>query len=131
MQSLSPHIVRHNHDHLSFFYDSRSHNISDIRALLNSDKIGLLTQSIRERTYVVLGGDGLLVQVAKEAHKDSVPLLGINYGSKGFLLHDREILSQENMEFVSIEYPILHADIEIDGEHIHGHAFNEVYLTRA
>lgn len=90
-----------------------------------------MTRSIRERTYVVLGGDGLLVQISKEAHKDKIPLLGINYGTKGFLLHDREILDQDSLEFISAEYPILHADIEIDGEHIHGHAFNEVYLTRA
>lgn len=35
------------------------------------------------------------------------------------------------MSFIKQEYPILHADVKIGDEHIHGHAFNEVYLTRA
>ena len=71
------------------------------------------------------------MHVAKLAHRDNTPILGINFGTKGFLLHDREMLDQDIIEFVSVEYPILHADVEIDGEHTHGHAFNEVYLTRA
>jgi NAD+ kinase len=80
---------------------------------------------------VVLGGDGLFVQVAKEAHKDSVQILGINFWTKGFLLHDREVFERDTLEFITQEYPILHTDISIWGEHFHGHAFNEVYLTRA
>jgi len=90
-----------------------------------------LKASIHERTYVVLGGDGLFVHMAKIAHQEHASILGINFGTKGFLLHDREVFEQETFEFESQEYPILHTDVQIDDEHIHGHAFNEVYLTRA
>ena len=58
-------------------------------------------------------------------------MLGINFGTKGFLLHDRNIFERDNLFFSTREYPILHADIQIGDEHIHGHAFNEIYVTRA
>ena len=60
-----------------------------------------------------------------------MPILGINFGTKGFLLHDRDVFVQGSLLFESREYPILHTDIRVDGEHIHGYAFNEVYITRA
>lgn len=71
------------------------------------------------------------MHVAKEAHRDNVAMLGINFGTKGFLLHDRDIFERENLFFSTREYPILHADVQIGDEHIHGHAFNEIYVTRA
>ncbi|MBX9809963.1 hypothetical protein K2X92_06240 [Candidatus Gracilibacteria bacterium] len=131
MKYLSPHTIRTDSDHLSFFYDERSTRVTDIQLFLNSSIIENLKKSIQTRTYVVLGGDGLFVQVAKEAHRDNAQILGINYGTKGFLLHDREVFEKDSLEFVIQEYPMLHTDIQIGDKHIHGHAFNEVYLTRA
>lgn len=69
--------------------------------------------------------------MAKIAHQERVDILGINFGTKGFLLHDRDVFEQGEFRFESQEYPILHADVQIGDEHIHGHAFNEVYITRA
>jgi NAD kinase len=80
---------------------------------------------------MLLGGDGLFVAVAKQAHVDDAQILGINFGSKGFLLHDRAVFDRETLQFERQEYPILHADVQIGDEHIHGHAFNEIYITRA
>lgn len=118
-------------DHLSFFYDTRSRNIEQIHEFLNSEKIWILQKSIWERAYIVLGWDGLFVHVAKSAHRDNAAILGINFGTKGFLLHDRDIFDQDILSFDSREYPILHADVHIKDEYIHGYAFNEVYITRA
>lgn len=123
--------LKEERDHLSFFYDTRSRNISQIQEFLASKNIQKLQESIEERAYIVLWWDGLFVHVAKEAHRDSVAMLGINFWSKGFLLHDRTILEKENLFFSAREYPILHADVQIWDEHIHGHAFNEIYVTRA
>jgi NAD kinase len=131
MQHLSPHTVRTDHDHLSFYHDSRSGNIAEIQEFLSSPIVERLQKSIQDRTYVVLGGDGLFVAVAKQAHLDDAQILGINFGSKGFLLHDRSVFDQERLEFEQQEYPILHTDVRIGDEHIHGNAFNEVYITRA
>jgi NAD+ kinase len=118
-------------DHLSFFYDTRSRNIEQIQAFLASDRIIYLQESIEKRAYIVLGWDGLFVHVAKIAYQDEVPLLGINFGTKGFLLHDRDVFDQKWLTFDTREYPILHADVRIGDTHTHGYAFNEVYLTRA
>lgn len=118
-------------DHLTFFYDTRSRNIGQIDEFLASKKIQKLQETLQERVYIVLGWDGLFVHVAKLAHRDNAAILGINFGTKGFLLHDREVFERDTLEFITQEYPILHADITIDNEHIHWHAFNEIYLTRA
>ena len=123
--------LKEDRDHLSFFYDTRSRNIGQIQEFLASTSIWKLQESIEERAYIVLGWDGLFVHVAKEAHRDNVAMLGINFWTKGFLLHDREIFERENLFFSTREYPILHADVHIGDEHIHGHAFNEIYVTRA
>jgi len=116
---------------LTFFYDERTRKLSEIQEFLDSSVIEKLRHSIHERTYVVLGGDGLFVHVAKLAHQDEANILGINFWTKGFLLHDRTVFDQEDLVFESQQYPILHTDVQIGDEHIHGHAFNEVYITRA
>lgn len=69
-------------DQLTFFYDSRSRSLDEIQDFLASDTIQKLQESIGERAYIVLGGDGLFVHVTKEAHRDDVPILGINFGTK-------------------------------------------------
>jgi NAD+ kinase len=124
-------IVRYESDHLVFFYDDRSAKLAEIREFLASEKPDAIREAIRERAYVVLGGDGLFVEIAKDAHKDGVPILGVNFGTKGFLLHDREIFENRQLRFDEREYPMLHADIRTEDGEFRGHAFNEVYLTRA
>ncbi len=118
-------------DHLTFCYDTRSKNIEQIQEFLSSEKVWFLQKSIWERAYVVLGWDGLFVRTTMDAHRDCVPILGINFGTKWFLLHDADVFDREHLTFESREYPILHADIHIGDYRIRGHAFNEVYLTRA
>jgi len=64
---------------LTFFYDERTRKLSEIQEFLDSSVIEKLRHSIHERTYVVLGGDGLFVHVAKLAHQDEANILGINF----------------------------------------------------
>ncbi len=118
-------------DHLTFFHDVPTRNKDAIDGFLAWEKIAKLQASLRERTYIVLGGDGTFVEVAKYAHRDGVPLLGVNFWSKGFLLHDQKVLDQSDIEFEKQDYPILHADLSLWDERLHAHAFNEVYITRA
>jgi hypothetical protein len=70
MQFLSATTSRQDRNQFSFFYDTRSRNLSEIEDFLNSPNIQKLQGSIRERLYIVLGGDGLFVSVAKIAHRD-------------------------------------------------------------
>ena len=113
MSHLSPSTIRTDIGSLSFFHDARSAKLRDIEAFLSSETIAKLQQAISKQTYIVLGGDGLFVAIAKEAHVDEVQILGINFGSKGFLLHDQPIFDQQSLQFEVQEYPILHADITI------------------
>ena len=45
---------------------------------------------------IVIGGDGTILHAARQIHSHSVPLLGINLGSKGFMAN----LEPEEYEFV-------------------------------
>ena len=80
--SFSPYIVRTDRDHLSFFYDDRSRNLDPIRAILESKLVQKLQESIERKAYIVLGGDGTFIDIAKLAHRDDVSILGINFGTK-------------------------------------------------
>ncbi len=118
-------------DHLTFFYDTRSRNTWQILDFLASEKVEHLQEAIDEPAYIALGWDWLFVHIAKIAYQDAVPLLGINFGARWFLLHDYDVFDTTWLVFDTRMYPILHADVQIGEEHIHGYAFNEVYLTRA
>ncbi|MFZ2255191.1 MAG: hypothetical protein WAW59_05970 [Patescibacteria group bacterium] len=67
------------YNQLTFFHDARTRKLSEIQEFLDSGIVEKLQQSIHERTYVVLGGDGLFVHVAKLAHQDEADILGINF----------------------------------------------------
>lgn len=66
-------------DDLTFFYDTRSRSLPDIIEFLSSEKVEQLQKSISGTTYIVLGGDGLFVAIAKQAHRDESQILGINF----------------------------------------------------
>jgi NAD+ kinase len=117
--------------HLTFFYDERSNLSHEIDAFLQSDQKENLSQSVRQPTYVALWGDGVFVYTAKRAFIDWLPVLGINFGTKGFLLHDQSIWQREYLTFETREYPMLHIGITIWSLYREDYAFNELYITRA
>ena len=117
--------------HLSFFYRNATETTPEIEAYLSDERVSRLQGRIQDRAYIALGGDGTFIDVTKIAHQEDADLLGINFGSKGFLLHDRASLEQPDITFSKQVYPMLQVDIDSWDEQIRGHAFNEVYITRA
>jgi NAD+ kinase len=123
-------------DHLTFCYDPRSEHMNQIRSFIDSPVAMGLQDAIKQKTLVALGGDGLMIRVAKAGHIDEQDVLGINFGSKGFLMHDRSHIETQPLEFDRVLYPILHAradiyepqDLKTPAQTFRGHAFNEVYI---
>lgn len=86
---------------------------------------------------IVIGGDGTLLNVARNIAGYRVPLIGVNVGRLGFLAD----ISTDNMfevigkildgEFRTEERFLLHAEIVRDGKVIHtSNPFNDVVLNK-
>ena len=61
---------------------------SDLKDLLKNKKINFLNKERLVKTcdlFIVIGGDGSLLQAAKMASEHHIPVVGINKGSLGFL----------------------------------------------
>lgn len=87
---------------------------------------------------VVLGGDGTMIAAARMIGEAEVPVLGINYGSLGYLtdfrieeLHDA-IESVVNGEFETDHRVMLRAELIRSGESIaNGRVLNDVVINKA
>jgi len=92
----------------------------------------------RTELLVVLGGDGTLLAVAREAGAVQVPILGVNQGALGFLA---EVAPDEVQgaldpilagEFETVSRMRFEVGAEREGEPLGGHlALNDAVLTRS
>lgn len=83
---------------------------------------------------VVLGGDGTFLsarqQLGQSQEEENTPFLGINFGTKGFLLQQaQDVLLAERLETVSLQQ--IRATLEVDGKIYEADALNEVYCKTA
>ena len=85
---------------------------------------------------VVLGGDGTLMSVAR-AQEESVPILGVNLGTLGFLAEiSRTELYPSLMEILAGRFEtesrsLLEVELERDGGVVSYRALNDVVLTKS
>jgi len=87
---------------------------------------------------VVLGGDGTMIAAARMIGKADVPVLGINYGSLGYLTDFRieeleaAVGSVVSGEFEADHRVMLDAELIRDGEQIaRGRVLNDVVINKA
>jgi NAD+ kinase len=71
-----------------------------------------------------------MLRAIRERHGDGLPFLGINFGTKGFLLNRAEDL-QNGGEFSVIRYPLLDVTTETSEGKKSGIAFNEAQIKTA
>lgn len=86
---------------------------------------------------IVIGGDGTLIRAARDIMKTSIPILGVNMGTLGYLT-DVEVDEIEKCltDLLDGKYDIdermrLFATVERDGTIVEDNALNEICLTRA
>ena len=87
---------------------------------------------------LVLGGDGTLLQAARDTLGLGIPLLGVNLGTLGFLAEiekndiDQALDKLLADDFTSEERMLLSGSIVRDGEKIYdGHALNDIVVGRS
>lgn len=86
---------------------------------------------------IVLGGDGTMIQAARDLFGRSIPMLGINLGTVGFL-SEIEVhgMKQAIMQMIAGDYDIenrmtISADIATNADIISDNAINDVVITRS
>ncbi len=78
----------------------------EIAEFAHGDALRKLAERTNGRAFVVLGGDGTMLRAIRERYREDVPFLGVNFGTKGFLLNRREDIP-ETAEFARIAYPLM------------------------
>jgi len=84
---------------------------------------------------LVLGGDGAMTRMAKRYYNLGVPMFGINFGSRGFLLNEQVVLGNLAEAIVTaewIDFPLLEAEVHLQNGTIKKVlAFNDVFTNAA
>lgn len=81
---------------------------------------------------IVLGGDGTVLHAAREASKRNIPLVGVNYGTLGFLTEFEKEDAVKAIDLVLDENcpAIARSMIEADLDGVSSHCLNEISLMR-
>ncbi|MFK8113082.1 MAG: NAD(+)/NADH kinase [Rubripirellula sp.] len=91
--------------------------------------------AIEEADYIVaLGGDGTMLQAIEHFWERRIPFFGVNFGHLGFLLNDREDVSQSSFgeEVLVRDLPMLRVESQLaSGEEDVSLAFNDAWVERS
>lgn len=109
-----------------FSYDRKP----EIRTFIESEEVARIIEAVKEDFILVLGGDGTMLRAIHAHHAENLPFLGINYGTKGFLLNDRSIVDRMD-SFEERSYPLLEVDVRQGNDVRQAVAFNEVQIKNA
>lgn len=72
-----------------------------------------------------------MLRAVKEFYAEDAPFLGVNFGTKGFLLSDQSVLARPDPEFRAFEYPLLDVRFDSENRTSEGKAFNEAQIKTA
>ncbi|MDD4151428.1 MAG: NAD(+)/NADH kinase [Candidatus Gracilibacteria bacterium] len=99
----------------------------EIRDFIKNTKfIEEMLEKINSQIYIILGGDGTMLRAINSTAEDKIPYLGINFGTKGFLLNDKNYLGGDS--FVSKKYPLLDINVKTEKLEFFDRAFNEAQI---
>ena len=96
-----------------------------LRRTLESGAAERFAASVGRACMVVLGGDGTMLRAIREYHAEGLPFLGVNFGTKGFLMNEPAWVENPGA-YRELPYPLLHARIERRGRAVNTVAFNEM-----
>ena len=107
----------------TFAYEKRP----EIRVFMESPEFRHIIQMVQEKFIMVLGGDGTMLRAVQSYYLKDIPFLGINFGSKGFLMNNRVYIG-ENDTFESISHPLLDIKVQVQDVSYEHVAFNEAQI---
>jgi len=106
-------------------YDSYNiENKPELQDFLNSKKLRNILNKFNEDIIVVLGWDWTMLKAIRESYKQEKPFLPINFGTKWFLLNDKNFITKKS-EFSQREYPLMDVRVKTNNQVFNDVAFNE------
>jgi len=111
-------------------YNSHKYNIWwKLKDFIDSEELIKLVKkvelNVQSACIFVLWWDWTILKAIKQNYEKELPVLGINFGTKWFLLTNLEDIN-ESTEFEIVKYPLIECTISIKSEIISRVAFNEV-----
>lgn len=103
--------IEHHDSRRIVYSDLKINENPKLREILISEKLQELIKKTPSNTIIVLGGDGTLLETIHQFYMEDVVFLGINYGTKGFLMNGVAILESEN-QFSITSYPLLECRVD-------------------
>jgi len=112
------------------FYNSVKYKLWwKLKDYVDSDKLEKLVnkveKSIDSACFFVLWWDWTILKTIRKTYDKNIPIIGINFWTKWFLLNDLEDINTNN-KFLNVQYPLIECIIKKENEEINRIAFNEV-----
>ena len=114
-------------------YDDRTYEQKpELRDFLESKKLLAILDSVKS-AVIVLGWDGTMLSAIHAYHTKRLPFLGLNFGTKGFLMNECDYFRTAPTSFLFSKktYPLLEVSIKTKNGHVNRIAFNEVQVKPA
>jgi len=89
------------------------------------DLVKKVEKSINSACIFVLWWDWTILKTIRQVYDKNIPILGINFGTKWFLLNNLEDINKCT-KFIKINYPLIKCTIKTKKEIISRIAFNEI-----
>lgn len=87
--------------------------------------------------YIVMGGDGAMIQFVGKLGHNNTPFYGLNYGHVGFMMNSpgsdlgRHAQRLKNGSFATRSFPLLHVvSTDLKDRVHHSYGLNDIYLQR-
>lgn len=113
--------------HLVIYDDYNIDKKPELTEFLESKKILNILNNLKQDVIMVLGWDWTILKAIRKHYKEQKAFLPINFGTKWFLLNDKEFINKRS-EFVQREYPLMDIKVKIEDKKIKDIAFNEFVI---
>jgi len=112
------------------FYNSHKYNSGGkLKDYIDSAELEKLVEkvekSINSACFFVLWWDWTILKTIRQVYEKNLPILGINFWTKWFLLNSLDEINKNN-NFLSVQYPLIKCTISTEKEIISRVAFNEI-----
>lgn len=111
------------HSHIICYNNYKFTNFNEIWSFIESKNFKNICENLKEKTIIVIGWDWTMLKAIEKNYKLELPFLWINYGTKGYLLNDKDYIKQTS-EYQKVSYPIMETEILFKWE-----SYNDIFVN--
>lgn len=82
-------------------------NKPELKQLIQTESLKKILDSVKQDITLVLWWDGTMLRAIRDNHLSNRPFLGINFWTLGFLLNDKNWITERTKSFTYRNYPLL------------------------